>query len=275
MKIILLFILTSCTNLFYRPSGRQFFKPETFKLAYDDVYFKSSDGTKLHGWFLKARGESKGTIVQFHGNAENISSHFLALAWLVNEGYNVFTFDYRGYWLSDGKSEPDGVYLDSLAALEKALELHEVSGGKHFVVFGQSLGGAISLRAVPDFKGKDKITLIVQDSTFSSYEEIAADKLRSVWFLWPFSPLAYPMISDKYSSEEVFDQISWPTLVITGGQDTVMPAKFGKRIYKNIATKKKWFWHIENAPHISSFHIDQGRWRKEFLDLLERIRLDW
>lgn len=272
MKIILLFILTSCTNLFYQPSDREFFKPEAFKLAYDDFYFKSGDGTKLHGWFLKAPLESKGTIVQFHGNAENISSHFLNLAWLVNEGYNVFTFDYRGYWLSDGESHPEGVYLDSLAALDKALEMHKAVGGKHFVVFGQSLGGAISLRAVPDFQGKANITLIVQDSTFSSYEEIAADKLRDVWFLWPFSPLAYPLISDKYSSEDVFDKITWPTLVITGGQDTVMPAKFGKRIYKNIATKEKWYWHIENAAHISSFHVDQGRWRKEFLLLLERTR---
>ncbi|MES2529054.1 MAG: alpha/beta fold hydrolase [Bdellovibrionota bacterium] len=270
MKIVLLLLLTSCTNLFYQPSSREFFKPETFKLAYEDIYFKSGDGTKLHGWFLKARGPSKGTIVQFHGNAENISSHFLALAWIVNEGYNLFTFDYRGYWLSEGESNPDGVYLDSQAALEKALEFHEKAGGKHFVVFGQSLGGAISLRAVPDFKAKEKITLVVQDSTFSSYEEIAADKLRSVWFLWPFSPLAYPLISDKYSSEDVFDKITWPTLVITGGKDDVMPAKFGKRIFKNIATKEKWYWHIENAPHISAFHVDQGRWRKEFLLLLDR-----
>lgn len=272
MKILLLLVLVSCTNLFYQPSGRQFFKPEAFKLGYEDIYFKSSDGTKLHGWFFKGKGEPKGTIVQFHGNAENISSHFLNLAWLVNEGYNLFTFDYRGYWLSEGDAEPQGVYHDSLAALDKAFELHDKAGGKHFVVFGQSLGGAISLRAVPDFKNKDKVTLIVQDSTFSSYEDIAVDKLSSVWFLWPLSPLGYVLISDKYASEDVFNKITWPTLVITGGQDVVMPAKFGKRIYKGIQSEKKWWWHVENAPHISSFHVDQGKWRQEFLLLLDQIR---
>lgn len=273
MKILLLMALVSCTNLFYQPSNRQFFKPEAFKLAYEDVYFKSADGTKLHGWFFKAGGEGapKGTIVQFHGNAENISSHFLNLAWLVNEGYNLFTFDYRGYWLSEGESDPEGVYLDSVAGLEKAMEFHKKSGGNHFVVFGQSLGGAISLRAVPDFKERDKVTLIVQDSTFSSYEDIAVDKLSSVWFLWPLSPLGYVLISDKYSSEKVFDKITAPTLVITGGRDVVMPAKFGKRIYKGIASEKKWWWHIESAPHISSFHVDKGKWRKEFLLLLDQI----
>lgn len=272
MKILLLFTLISCTNLFYQPSNRQFFKPEAFMLAYEDVYFQSSDGTKLHGWFFKGKGQPKGTIVQFHGNAENISSHFLNLAWMIGEGYNLFTFDYRGYWLSEGKANPDGVYQDSLAALEKGLELHKTAGGKHFVVFGQSLGGAVSLRAVPDFKGREEITLIVQDSTFSSYEDIAVDKLRSVWFLWPFSPLGYGLISDKYSSEDVFDKITWPTLVITGGKDEVMPAKFGKRIFKKIATNHKWYWHVESAPHISSFHVEQGRWRNEFLHLLDRIR---
>lgn len=274
MRFLFLLILASCTNLFYQPSNRQFYTPDQFKLVYDDLYFPSEDGTKLHGWFLKAKGTPKGTIVQFHGNAENISSHFLALAWVVNEGYNLFTFDYRGYWKSEGNPYPDGVYLDSLAALEKGLELHEKAGGGQFIVFGQSLGGAISLRAVPDFKGKDKITLIVQDSTFSSYEDIANDRMRQVWLLWPFSPLAYPLISDKYSSEDVFDKITWPTLVITGGKDNVMPPKFGKRIYKGIATKRKWYWYIENAPHISAFHVDQGRWRKEFLALLDQLRLD-
>lgn len=269
IKILLLILVSSCTNLFYQPSDRQFYLPDQFKLTFQDLYFKSGDGTRLHGWFLPARGKSKGTIVQFHGNAENISSHFLALAWVVNEGYNLFTFDYRGYWLSEGDANPDGVYRDSLAALEKAFELHQSAGGKHFVVFGQSLGGAISLRAVPDFRNKDKISLIVQDSTFSSYEEIAADKMRSVWLLWPLSPLAYPLISDKYSSEEVFDEITWPTLVITGGKDFVMPAKFGKRIYRNIASKKKWHWHVKEAPHISSFHVENGRWRTEFLKLLD------
>lgn len=276
MKFLPLLLLISCTSLFYQPSDRRFYTPEQFKLTHEEISFKSLDGTKLHGWFLPAQGKGKvkGTIVQFHGNAENISSHFLALAWVVYEGYNLFTFDYRGYWLSKGVPEPDGVYLDSLAALEEGYHLHEKAGGGQFVVFGQSLGGAISLRAVPDFKHKDQISLIVQDSTFSSYEDIAADKLREVWFLWPFSPLAYLLVSDKYASEKVFDEITWPTLVITGGKDNVMPAKFGKRIYKKIAAKKKWYWHVENAPHISTFHVDQGRWRKEFIALLDQLRLD-
>ncbi len=271
MKIILLLLLASCTNLFYQPSNRQFFKPEAFKLSYEDLYFQSQDGTKLHGWFFRGKGNPKGTIVQFHGNAENMSSHFLNLAWLVSEGYNLFVWDYRGYWLSEGESNPKGVYEDSLAALEKSFELHQAAGGKHFVVFGQSLGGAISLRAVPDFKNRDAITLVVQDSTFSSYEDIAVDKLSSVWLLWPFSPLGYVLISDKYASEDVFDKITWPTLVITGGKDNVMPAKFGKKIYKGIAAKQKWLWHVKDAPHISSFHVEGGRWRKEFLDLLDKI----
>ena len=51
-----------------------------------------------------------------------------------------------------------------------------------------------------------------------------------------------------------------------------MPAKFGKRIYKGIASEKKWWWHVENAPHISAFHVDQGKWRSEFLVLLDQTR---
>lgn len=57
MKILFLLILAACTNLFYQPSDRQFYKPEAFKLSYEDIYFESSDGTKLHGWFFKGKGK--------------------------------------------------------------------------------------------------------------------------------------------------------------------------------------------------------------------------
>ena len=62
-----------------------------------DIYFKSSDGVALHGWFFRTIPEAKATILVFHGNAENLSTHVNSVLWLVQEGFNVFIFDYRGY----------------------------------------------------------------------------------------------------------------------------------------------------------------------------------
>src|SRR5690606_1051305 len=133
---------------------------------------------------------AKGTVIQFHGNAQNISTHFYSLAWLVSEGYNLFTFDYRGYGKSEGSPHQEGVFKDALSAIEKGYEFHAKSGAGAFIIYAQSLGGIIAARALPDSSLSNKVDLLVLDSTFSSYKDIAFGKLTSRWFLTPISPLA-------------------------------------------------------------------------------------
>lgn len=272
MLLSLLVMFVGCSNVFYQPSPQHFVDPGQFKLTYEDLYFKSGDGTTLHAWFFPARTKIvKGTIVQFHGNAQNISTHFFSLIWLIDQGYNLFTFDYRGYAKSEGSANQAGIYLDALAAFEKAQELHEKNGGGKFVVYGQSTGGAIALRAVPDYKKNKDISLIVMDSAFSSYQDIAFDKLKSRWFLFPISPLAFLLVSDEYAADEVFNKITRPTLVIVGMKDHVVPPKFGKKIFKGIASKDKWLWKLPEGGHIDAYHHQGNKYRQKFLDVLDKI----
>lgn len=272
--ILSLFMVQSCSHVFYQPSEKHFYDPAQFNITYKDVWFDSVDGTKLHGWYFPSSKKPKGTIVQFHGNAQNISTHFLSLVWLVKEGYNLFIFDYRGYGKSQGSSSQEGLYQDALAALKKGKEYHSAHGQGHFIVYGQSLGGIVSLRALPDFVEKDEVSLLVLDSTFDSYQDIAFDKLKSRWFLWPFSPLAYLLVSDKYAADKVMNKIDQPTLVIVGDGDEVIPAKFGKQIYEDISATKKWLWELKGAGHISVFHHNAVSSRKDFLQLLDNLTLE-
>ena len=268
----LLFLCMSCSSVFYQPSKKHFFNPKQFKIPYEEVWFEASDGTKLHGWFFKARTPKVlGTIVHFHGNAENISTHFANLVWLIDKGYNLFTPDYRGYGKSKGKPTQAGVHLDALAAMEKGKELHDKHGKGHYVIYGQSTGGIISLRAIPDFNHKDDVTLLVQDASYASYRGVAFDKMTDHWLLVPFSPLTFFLISDEYAADKVFDNINLPTLVIVGQKDVVIPQKFGKKIYKGIASQKKWLWKLPEGRHIDTFHHAGGKYRQDFLDLLDEL----
>lgn len=261
-----------CSHLVYQPSRFQFYDPAKFKLSYEEVHFSSKQGAKLHGWYFPATTkEVKGTIIQFHGNAQNISTHFLSLAWVVYEGYNLFTFDYQGYGASEGKASQEGTYHDALAALEKGRELNQKSGGKKLVVYGQSLGGIIAARALVDFPHQKEVTLLVQDSTFSSYKKIAFNRISSIWFLWPISPLTFFLISDEYASFKVLDKIRTPTLVIVGQKDTVIPQKFGKQIYKQLESEKKWLWKLPSGGHIDMFSKRDGVQHKRFIGLLDSL----
>jgi fermentation-respiration switch protein FrsA (DUF1100 family) len=271
IKYFLLILTLGCTSLFYHPDRVLYVEPERFNFKYEEVVFSSSDGTELVGWFFPAKTEKiKGTIIHFHGNAQNISSHFLGLSWVMERGYNLFVWDYRGYGISDGKPSPHGVYLDSKAALVQGRKLWRERGEGKFIVYGQSLGGAVSMKALEDFAEVDQIDLVVQDCTFMSYKDLAFDKLfHSV--LLPISPLSYLLISDKYSSEEFVKKIQRPTLVIVAEKDNVVPAKFGEEIYRNLSTEKKWIWRIPDGSHIMTFFDPKAPQRDQFIKLLDEL----
>lgn len=270
--LLLLLLLSGCSHLFYQPSDKLFLDPARLNITYEDYFFESKDKTKLHSWFFPAvKKPAKGTVILFHGNAQNLSSHYLNLVWIVREGYNLFVFDYRGYGRSQGSPNQEGLYYDGLAALEKGYQLNKANGNGRYIVFGQSLGGAVALSSVADFKRLNEVDLIVQDSTYSSYKDIAFDKLTSRWFLYPLSPLALVAVSDQYASEKVLKQIKRPVLVIAGENDEIVPPKFGKEIYKGLATDQKWWWLLEKGRHIEIFHNHLEVYRAKFLALLESL----
>ena len=114
---ILVTVQSGCSALFFYPQKDHINNPLITEFTYEDIYFSTSDGMILHGWFLKTKIDSKDTILFLHGNAENISTHVNNILWLVNNGYDVFAFDYRGFGKSEGYPEINWVHLDAQAAV--------------------------------------------------------------------------------------------------------------------------------------------------------------
>lgn len=70
-----LVVFAGCTSLFFKPTRRLIIDPETQSYGPQDVVFASSDHLRLHGWYFRARGEERGTVLICHGNVENLSTH--------------------------------------------------------------------------------------------------------------------------------------------------------------------------------------------------------
>ena len=52
-SLVLIFQLSACNNLFYRPSSEMNATPSAVGLEFQDLYFKSGD-EELNAWFLEA-----------------------------------------------------------------------------------------------------------------------------------------------------------------------------------------------------------------------------
>jgi len=267
---ILLILLSSCSGLLFFPSKEQFFDPAKFGLIHHEISFSSQDGTRLSGWMFPSKtAEVKGTVIQFHGNAENMTSHFHSLAWLVHHGYNLFTFDYRGYGTSEGEPTIPGVNLDARAAYQQIIQSPE-AGNTPVILYGQSLGGVILLKALETFPDRSKISLIIVEGSFLSYQEIARKKMNDIWLTWPFQHLAYLMFSDEYAAIESIKKVSpIPLLVIHGKKDVIIPYEFGAEIY-NTAKQPKSFWPIEEGNHIDTMLRHKGIYRNRLVEYLDK-----
>ncbi|MBN22065.1 MAG: hypothetical protein CL678_12360 [Bdellovibrionaceae bacterium] len=268
----LLLFLTSCTSLFFQPDRILYSNPSKYNFKPEVIYFDSKDQTKLLGWYFKPKEKKiKGTIIQFHGNSQNISSQSLSLLWLIKHGYALFTFDYRGYGGSEGEPNIDDVIEDGIAGIKQGLLLHKKNSPKSpLILIGQSLGGALVMKSAELF-GFEKInpSLIVLDSTFYSYQQVASGNLQQKWWTWIIHPFSYILVSDKYETSESLKKYKGKLLVIHDEEDPIVPFENGNELFYLSKSKEKEFWELKNTPHIGVFSIKKNR--TLFLDYLKRL----
>lgn len=278
-RLFLLFIfvpvLSSCTHFFYQPDRFRYFDPASAGVEYRDVYFKGAHGATLHGWFFPAKKGTpeRGSFIQFHGNAENISTHFNSLFWVTGRGYNLFTFDYSGYGDSEGEAGQKELYEDARAALKEGIMIEReraaaTGRAMRLVAYGQSLGGAVLLRALADFPGRKELAAVVADSAFASYKSVASDVMANSWITWLFQPLPYFLVSDAYAPEGTMAALNIPLIVIHGTADRVVPIRHGRRIYQ-LAAGPKEFWEVPGGRHIDSMTRKDGEFRERLIRYLE------
>jgi fermentation-respiration switch protein FrsA (DUF1100 family) len=234
--------------------------PAQFNLAYEDVFFDTADAVRLHGWWLPTQTEETlGTVIFLHGNAENISTHISSVIWLPAVGFNVFLFDYRGYGLSQGKPDFEGLHRDVEAALALMTQRADISS--NLIVFGQSLGASLAITSLATSAYKDKIRALVIDSAFSGYRDIVQEKLASFWLTWPFQwPLSLGVSNTYHPLKDISRLSPIPVLIIHGTADQIIPVYHAQRLYA-AAKQPKQIWLIPNGQHIQSMNHKDLRQR--------------
>lgn len=265
--LFLLIFLWSCTGLFFYPDRRQYINPNLVGYKREDVFFKSLDGIKLHGWLFPSES-NKGTVIFLHGNAENIGTHVNSVLWFIDRGYNVFAFDYRGYGKSEGYPTVSGIHIDAESAIKFVLERSELS--KNIILFGQSLGGAVAITTLANSSFKSYVKCLIVESTFSSYRGVAKDKIEKNFFTKIFGyPLVY-LINDDYSPEKFVKMVSpVPIIILHGKEDKIVESYHSKILYEK-ALEPKMIIIKEDAKHINVSRY--GDVREKILIFLNDIK---
>jgi len=246
--------------LFYLPTRDQPQTPARWNFAYEDAHFKSADGTPLHGWFLPARGNhARATVVFSHGNTGSLGHHLGFVMWLVEAGYHVFMYDYRGFGKSGGTVDRRGMIEDVQAAFRHVVSRPDVDPTR-LVSFGHSMGGAKSITALAEDR-PEGLRAVITDGTFACYQDMArffAGDLGANITTSQWSPVAH-----------VADLAPVPLLIVHGENDEVVPFAQARRLHA-AAAEPKSFFHVANGRHGDALARDNGAYRRKMLDWMAR-----
>jgi fermentation-respiration switch protein FrsA (DUF1100 family) len=256
----LCFFLTSCGHLFYHPKQELFSTPDKQGLKYQEIMIEG----RLASWHIFHSSEKfKGTIIFFHGNAENRSTHYRQLAWLTTYGYDLLIVDYSGYGGSQGVAGRKALAQDTRDTLNYVFK----TLSPPYILYGQSLGGNLAMEVAWEFP----LDLLVVDSSFLSYQNIAKDRLQLSWVTFPLSFLASVLINEKHSASLVWGQYQGKLLVLHSKKDQIVPFEFGEEIYNTHQGAKDYLW-FEDQAHIQAFYYE--KYRQDFLVKMENLLRD-
>ena len=265
LPLNLLFLILLSTTLFggCRIEDRFIFHPDHVTdrdpshigVRFEDVFFTTQDGLRLHGWFIPHQ-DARATLVWFHGNAGNISGRLLNIKLLHDRiNTNIFIFDYRGYGRSEGTVSEKGTYLDGEAAINYLLGRHEAAA-RRLILFGRSLGAAVAAEMAIRFASLG----LILESPFVSIPEMA----RAIF---PSLPIAW-LLQTRYDTMEKVRLVKTPILVLHGDRDATVPFAQGKRVFE-IASHPKKFHRIVGASHNDTFLVGGEEYYGALRDFIE------
>ncbi|MDH4469227.1 MAG: alpha/beta hydrolase [Bacteriovoracaceae bacterium] len=276
-------IFTGCSHLFYYPDKTIYDDPSKHKIIFEDYFLPLDSKMKLHVRYfpsnLSSQKKSWAVVLQFHGNAQNLSSHYGSVYWLTQSGIDVVTFDYRGYGKSSGKAEGKLIREDSVKIWNFVYEKFVAPRKLPLIGIGQSLGGAILLKSIEDItpEMRSHISSIILESTFFSYHEVAKTKLKSHWLTYPINWLVPALITDNLSLQN-WNAITMPTLILHDQKDPVVPASCSASIFENLKSHKvssvnneRWTYETPYGSHTASFFVDDYKFQEKTLIWLKKM----
>lgn len=217
--------------------------PKDFNISYLESQIKTSDGYDLIAWCYTPTALKKNvTIIISNGDAGNMSYYLGYANLLAQIGYNVVTYDYRGFGHSSlFNANERSLYLDEYVDdLKAIINYSKLTFPKNkLCLWGLSMGTIISILAADS-----TISYIVGDSFVKDPIELCKFyKSKSKDLVLPESAKSYKAVLKK---------ISIPILVFSGKQDQITTVLDASTIANNHPKSKII---IYDGKHLEAFRF--------------------
>jgi fermentation-respiration switch protein FrsA (DUF1100 family) len=234
------------TDLIFRTNAVTAAAPPTFPFTQIDI--PRSDGARQFAWRID-RGGDVGVgeplwVLYLHGNASTIASRMNVKHYsrLRDLGLNILAPEYRGYNGLAGVPSEASVAADARAGYDYLRHQVHVPA-ERIVIYGWSLGAAVAVGLASAVDAK----AIVLEGAPASIVEIGAER-------YPFFPVRW-IIRNPFNAIEKIANVKAPLLFLHSPEDTVVPFKYGRRLF-DAAPSPKTFVEVRGG-HVEASELDR------------------
>ncbi|CZT12101.1 hypothetical protein WAI453_007377 [Rhynchosporium graminicola] len=231
-------------------------RPSQFGITdFEDLMIPTPDGENLSAFYIRPPQTSMRkknlTVLMFHGNAGNIGHRVPIARMLVHQiGCSVLMLEYRGYGLSTGSPDETGLMIDAQTGFDYLRQRSETRDND-IVIYGQSLGGAVSIQLVKKNQNDKRLVGLILENTFLSMRKLIPSIIPPAKYLTLLCHQIWA--SDTYlpSITEV------PILFLSGLQDEIVPPSHMRRLFEICQTPTKVWKPLPGGDHNSSV-VEEG-----------------
>ncbi|MEJ2294238.1 MAG: alpha/beta hydrolase [Candidatus Lokiarchaeota archaeon] len=205
--------------------------------------FELNIGSKIViGGYVFINNKKLPSILYFHGNGEIALDYNYFASQFFECNVNLAVVDFRGYGHSNGKPTYTSLINDAVPIYNRfQIWLRNHSFNINTFVFGRSLGSICA--AEIGSNDLDNLKGIVFESGFASTYNLINHFGIDI-------PSLKPLDISPFSNDTRIRKFQYPTLVIHGTTDFIIPTSEGKLIYKNLPEHiDKTLILIEGATH--------------------------
>ncbi len=205
----------------------------TFEREFEEYFIPTEDGELLNAVLFRSPGTSKGLILYFHGNKDNLQRWGGYATDFVQQGYDVLMMDYRGYGKSTGTPSEGRLYSDAETVLRwsKRNLLHD-----RVIFYGRSLGSAVASQLATV---REPEILFLE----TPFDEISGATYVPLRLIVNIFPLKY-----KFPNNTFLSRVKCRKILIHGTDDWVVPLSSALRL-KPLLSKDDQFVIIEGGGH--------------------------
>ena len=180
-----------------------------------------ADRSELAGVILRAHADSDSGfwILHLHGNAVSAFSaeQLRHCESLRQSGFNVLSFDYRGFGMSPGDASE--AHIDQDAEATFAALIGRGIPASRIIVWGHSLGSGPAVVLA----SKHAIAALVLFGAFTSIPDEAQ-------YTYPHLPVKW-LVGIQFASIDLIAQVHVPVLIAHSVTDTVVPFHHAQRLF--------------------------------------------